>query len=128
VAGWLVINRCTKGVFSCTEQGDELFSILEGKVRLTDVASGMSVGPDLKTHFPFLLGFPRSAPPPPPPRARARGRPLSACTTGSVVPIRALPATLDASSSPPHTTDGWFAIWHRPPTAVLMLERQLNLV
>jgi hypothetical protein len=30
----------------CTEQGDELFPILEGKVRLTDVASGTSVGPE----------------------------------------------------------------------------------
>ncbi len=34
------IWRCTKGVFECTEQGDELMTILSGRCRLTDMASG----------------------------------------------------------------------------------------
>ncbi len=31
---------CTKGVFDCTEQGDELMTILSGRCRLIDHASG----------------------------------------------------------------------------------------
>ena len=34
------IWRCTKGVFECTEQGDELMTILSGKCRLIDHADG----------------------------------------------------------------------------------------
>ena len=34
------IWRCTKGVFDCTEQGDELMTILSGRCRLIDQASG----------------------------------------------------------------------------------------
>jgi len=34
------IWRCTKGVFECTEQGDELMTILSGRCRLIDMASG----------------------------------------------------------------------------------------
>jgi uncharacterized cupin superfamily protein len=34
------IWRCTKGVFECTEQGDELMTILSGRCRLTDKATG----------------------------------------------------------------------------------------
>ena len=34
------IWRCTKGVFECTEQGDELMTILFGRCRLTDMATG----------------------------------------------------------------------------------------
>jgi uncharacterized cupin superfamily protein len=34
------IWRCTKGVFECTEQGDELMTILAGRCRLTDHSSG----------------------------------------------------------------------------------------
>ncbi len=34
------IWRCTKGVFECTEQGDELMTILSGQCRLIDMASG----------------------------------------------------------------------------------------
>jgi uncharacterized cupin superfamily protein len=34
------IWRCTKGVFECTEQGDELMTLLSGRCRLTDMASG----------------------------------------------------------------------------------------
>jgi uncharacterized cupin superfamily protein len=33
------IWRCAKGVFECTEQGDELMTILSGRCRLTDVNS-----------------------------------------------------------------------------------------
>ena len=33
------IWRCTVGVFECTEQGDELMTILSGKCRLTDHAT-----------------------------------------------------------------------------------------
>ncbi|MEL6792777.1 MAG: cupin domain-containing protein [Pseudomonadota bacterium] len=32
--------RCTKGVFECTEQGDELMTVLSGKGRLIDHATG----------------------------------------------------------------------------------------
>ena len=32
--------RCTAGVFDCTEQGDELMTVLEGRCRITDHASG----------------------------------------------------------------------------------------
>ena len=34
------IWRCTAGAFECTEQGDELMTILAGKCRLTNHASG----------------------------------------------------------------------------------------
>jgi uncharacterized cupin superfamily protein len=34
------IWHCTKGVFECTEQGDELMTILSGLCRLTDMSSG----------------------------------------------------------------------------------------
>ncbi len=34
------IWRCTKGVFECTEQGDELMTILSGSCRLIDMMSG----------------------------------------------------------------------------------------
>lgn len=36
------IWRCTKGAFECTEQGDELMTILSGRCRLTDMASGQT--------------------------------------------------------------------------------------
>ena len=34
------IWRCTKGVFECTEQGDELMTILSGRCRLVDLTTG----------------------------------------------------------------------------------------
>ncbi len=34
------IWRCTNGVFECTEQGDELMTILSGRCRLTDMTTG----------------------------------------------------------------------------------------
>lgn len=34
------IWRCTKGTFDCTEQGDELMTILEGRCTLTDHTNG----------------------------------------------------------------------------------------
>ena len=34
------IWRCTKGAFECTEQGDELMTVLSGKGRLIDHATG----------------------------------------------------------------------------------------
>ena len=34
--------RCTSGTFECTEQGDELMTILSGRCRLTDQLSGES--------------------------------------------------------------------------------------
>ncbi|MEX0283251.1 MAG: cupin domain-containing protein [Paracoccaceae bacterium] len=34
------IWRCTKGVFECTEQGDELMTVLSGRCRLIDMQSG----------------------------------------------------------------------------------------
>jgi uncharacterized cupin superfamily protein len=37
------IWKCTKGTFECTEQGDELMTILSGHVRVTDVANGQVV-------------------------------------------------------------------------------------
>lgn len=36
------IWRCTKGVFDCTEQGDELMTILAGRCRLTDLTTGLT--------------------------------------------------------------------------------------
>lgn len=36
------IWRCTKGMFECTEQGDELMTILSGCCRLTDMTTGES--------------------------------------------------------------------------------------
>ncbi len=35
------IWRCTAGTFECTEQGDELMTILEGRCRVTDHDSGV---------------------------------------------------------------------------------------
>ncbi len=39
--------RCTRGVFDCTEQGDELMTVLAGRCRITDHATGKvtSLGP-----------------------------------------------------------------------------------
>ena len=34
------IWRCTKGVFECTEQGDELMTVLSGRCRLIDERTG----------------------------------------------------------------------------------------
>ncbi|WP_371224570.1 cupin domain-containing protein [Roseovarius sp. 2305UL8-3] len=34
------IWRCTQGVFACTEQGDELMTVLEGRCRITDHSTG----------------------------------------------------------------------------------------
>ncbi len=34
------IWRCTKGVFECTEQGDELMTVLAGRCRVIDKATG----------------------------------------------------------------------------------------
>ena len=34
------IWRCTKGVFDCTEQGDELMTVLSGRCRIIDHQSG----------------------------------------------------------------------------------------
>ncbi|MEX0282074.1 MAG: cupin domain-containing protein [Arenibacterium sp.] len=34
------IWRCTKGVFDCTEQGDELMTILSGRCSVIDTVSG----------------------------------------------------------------------------------------
>ena len=36
----LGIWHCTKGIFDCTEQGDEMMTILSGRCRLTDHATG----------------------------------------------------------------------------------------
>lgn len=45
------IWRCTPGVFECTEQGDELMTVLAGSCRLTDLGTGdahdLSVGDSL---------------------------------------------------------------------------------
>lgn len=39
--------RCTAGAFECTEQGDELMTVLEGRARITDHATGtmIEIGP-----------------------------------------------------------------------------------
>lgn len=37
------IWRCSKGVFTCTEQGDELMTVLQGRCRLTNHTSGEDV-------------------------------------------------------------------------------------
>ncbi len=37
------IWRCTPGAFECTEQGDELMTVLEGKGRITWLQNGESV-------------------------------------------------------------------------------------
>jgi uncharacterized cupin superfamily protein len=37
------IWKCTKGSFECTEQGDELMTVLQGVVTLTDLESGQFV-------------------------------------------------------------------------------------
>jgi uncharacterized cupin superfamily protein len=39
----LGVWRCTPGVFDCTEQGDELMTVLGGACRLTDHATGRTV-------------------------------------------------------------------------------------
>lgn len=47
------IWRCTPGAFQCTEQGDELMTILAGRCRLTDHGTGevrdLAVGDSLFT-------------------------------------------------------------------------------
>ena len=35
------IWRCTRGVFDCTEQGDELMTLLSGRCRITDHQTGI---------------------------------------------------------------------------------------
>ena len=35
--------RCTKGVFECTEQGDELMTLLTGRCRVADLTTGVSL-------------------------------------------------------------------------------------
>jgi uncharacterized cupin superfamily protein len=35
------IWHCTKGIFDCTEQGDELMTILSGRCQVTDKSSGV---------------------------------------------------------------------------------------
>jgi uncharacterized cupin superfamily protein len=47
------IWRCTDGAFDCTEQGDELMTILSGRCRLTDHATGTTV--DLKTGDSYFV-------------------------------------------------------------------------
>lgn len=37
------IWRCTPGVFECTEQGDELMTVLKGHCRITDHHTGATV-------------------------------------------------------------------------------------
>ena len=37
------IWRCTKGAFECTEQGDELFTVLSGKCRLIQHDTGAAI-------------------------------------------------------------------------------------
>ena len=48
------IWRCTAGIFECTEQGDELMTILSGRCRLTDQDTGqtheLAVGDSLFIH------------------------------------------------------------------------------
>ena len=41
------IWHCTKGVFDCTEQGDELMTLLSGRCVITDLATGQetALGP-----------------------------------------------------------------------------------
>ena len=41
------IWRCTQGAFTCTEQGDEMMVILEGRCQITDHATGevLRLGP-----------------------------------------------------------------------------------
>lgn len=50
----LGIWRCTLGTFECTEQGDELMTILAGQCRIADHASGetrvLDVGDSLFMH------------------------------------------------------------------------------
>jgi uncharacterized cupin superfamily protein len=36
------IWRCTRGRFACTEQGDELMTVLSGRCRVTEVATGIT--------------------------------------------------------------------------------------
>ena len=47
------IWRCTPGAFICTEQGDELMTVLAGRCRLTDTAT--SEVHDLKTGDSLFL-------------------------------------------------------------------------
>ncbi|MCL6283907.1 cupin domain-containing protein [Ruegeria sp. 2012CJ41-6] len=37
------IWRCTEGAFECTEQGDELMTVLAGRCRITDQGTGDTV-------------------------------------------------------------------------------------
>jgi len=37
------IWRCSPGTFECTEQGDELMTVLTGRCRITDHATGVAV-------------------------------------------------------------------------------------
>ena len=37
------IWRCTVGAFDCTEQGDEMMTVLQGRCRITDHGSGETV-------------------------------------------------------------------------------------
>ena len=47
------IWRCTRGVFDCTEQGDELMTVLEGACRITDHATGVTA--DLSTGDSYFI-------------------------------------------------------------------------
>ncbi|MEM6587408.1 MAG: cupin domain-containing protein [Pseudomonadota bacterium] len=47
------IWRCTKGAFECTEQGDEMMTILSGECRITDHATGDVT--HLKTGDAFIV-------------------------------------------------------------------------
>ncbi len=47
------IWRCTKGVFDCTEQGDEMMTILSGECRITDHATGAEA--HLKTGDTYMI-------------------------------------------------------------------------
>lgn len=46
------IWRCTKGVFECTEQGDELMTILSGRCQIIDHSTGQTTDLDVgDTYF-----------------------------------------------------------------------------
>lgn len=47
------IWRCTVGAFDCTEQGDELMTILSGECHLTDHGTGIAV--DLKAGDSYFV-------------------------------------------------------------------------
>lgn len=48
------IWRCTTGIFECTEQGDELMTILSGHCRLTDMTTGETT--ELSTGDSLFVG------------------------------------------------------------------------